>query len=199
MKKFASFLFVILALAFVPTLAPAAMLLTITQSGNDVTLSAQGSLNITGLTTTSSFTSSAGVIVPASGIARPGSSSQVALAYYNTPFNGPSSFGTGSLRFPDSGTGNPFGPAMLGASGVLGVPMGYTSGALLSGSSLYTNSTLSSLGITPGTYIYTFNTGANADTYTITAAVPEPSTWALLGLGTAGAGWVTLRRRRALV
>lgn len=42
------------------------------------------------------------------------------------------------------------------------------------------------------------NTSTGTFTNTISAAVPEPSTWGMLGLGTAGAGVLALRRRRAV-
>lgn len=44
----------------------------------------------------------------------------------------------------------------------------------------------------------TANAGVSAYTLSVSTAVPEPSTWALLGLGVAGTGVVVLRRRRTL-
>ena len=58
------------------------------------------------------------------------------------------------------------------------MPYGYTSGASLTGIATYAG-TFSSLGIAPGTYNYTFNSGVNLDSITINA-VPEPSTWGML-------------------
>ncbi len=60
----------------------------------------------------------------------------------------------------------------------------------------FNGATFATLGFTPGTYTSTWGTGANADALTVTSAVPEPSTWALRGLGVAGLG-LTLRRRAA--
>jgi hypothetical protein len=43
----------------------------------------------------------------------------------------------------------------------------------------WTSATLGSLGVTPGTYTYTWGSGATADSLTVNA-VPEPSTWEML-------------------
>lgn len=78
--------------------------------------------------------------------------------------------------------------------------MGYVSGTALLAKNTYSGQTISSLGLTLGTYVYTAGSAADADTITLQinpASVPEPSTLisgglaALLGLGYA---W---RRRRA--
>ena len=78
------------------------------------------------------------------------------------------------------------------------VDVDYVSGTTTSDLSTFVNQTFATLGFTPGTYTYTLPGG---DTLVVTGAtpvVPEPSTWALLGVGVAGLGVVTLRRRRAV-
>lgn len=80
------------------------------------------------------------------------------------------------------------------------VPYGYTSKTDFGTSSATYNGTFAQIGLIAGTYIYTWGSGADADSMTvnigpIASAVPEPSTWAMLlvGFGLIGA---TARYRR---
>jgi hypothetical protein len=85
----------------------------------------------------------------------------------------------------------------------LDVPAGYISGGLLSGSSTFDNTTIASLGFTPGTYVFSWNSsvdsyvvGPAADdsiTIQVGSAVPEPSTWAMMLIGFAGLGFAGYR------
>jgi LPXTG-motif cell wall-anchored protein len=74
-------------------------------------------------------------------------------------------------------------------------------GAHLSATDTYAGRTLGSLGLTPGIYKYTWGIGAHADSVAVQigpAAVPEPSTLTLGGLGAlSGGGYWYRRRRRA--
>ena len=75
------------------------------------------------------------------------------------------------------------------------VPAGYISGATLADTGTFAGKTFATLGFTPGTYTFGLPSG---DSLVVTSnVVPEPSTWALLGLGVVGLGVATRRQRRA--
>jgi hypothetical protein len=113
-----------------------------------------------------------------------------------TGFSGPTSFGSGGLTFASSNGGNAVGISG-GGGGILFVPQGYVSGTSLSATSTYAGATLLSLGVTPGTYTWTWGTGVHADSFMINAGVggvPDAgSTLPLLGF--ASLGLVALRRK----
>jgi PEP-CTERM motif len=97
---------------------------------------------------------------------------------------GPSSFGSrDSIITADSSSGDFVG---LNASGALDVPTGYVSGSPLADTATWNNQTLSSLGVTPGIYEWTWGNGADQNYTLQIGEVPEPATWgagALLALG----------------
>ena len=94
------------------------------------------------------------------------------------------------LTFADSASGDLFG--LNGADAELGVPSGYVSDTFISGSAIFTNATFASLGLTPGVRA----PGTYGDTVTINIGVPEPSTWAMMGIGFAGLAYTGARRSR---
>lgn len=100
------------------------------------------------------------------------------------------SFASGSTLVFD-GTG-----ADLGFPG-LWVPTGYASGASLANSTTWDSATFASIGVTPGTYVWTW--GSNADqSFTLVAMVPEPAAIGMFGFGVLLIGaFVGLRRRVA--
>ncbi len=60
--------------------------------------------------------------------------------------------------------------------------------------------TFSSLGLTPGTYIWTWGSGADADSFTMNigvSSVPEPASLMMLGTGSLAILGFARRRRRA--
>lgn len=74
------------------------------------------------------------------------------------------------------------------------VPTGYESGDPLSGSAIFAGESFASLGIMPGTYMWTWFTTTGKDSYTL-QVVPEPSTLAIASLGVMLLAMVRWRQR----
>ena len=145
---------------------------TIQDSGTNLVVTGSGSIDLTGLSVASSG-GARPVIEPSTGRLGIGSLNLDPVFFY-AGFIGPASFGSGGLRFPaDSGSGDKVG--IDNEIGFLFVPFGYTSGAFLSSTSTFNNTSLSSLGIIPGIYTWTWGTGTNADSFNIYAGVPVPN------------------------
>jgi hypothetical protein len=123
-----------------------------------------------------------------------GSTSQVVDLY--TGFSGPTSWSSS----PAFGSGTSVGSAfsIYGLGGDLFLPHGYVSGSQLNNVATFSNETIEDLGLIPGsTFTYTFGNGADADSVVFeVAAVPEPSTWAMMILGFAGIGFAAYRKRK---
>ncbi len=110
-------------------------------------------------------------------------------------FSGPTSFGILGLITASSGSRDRIGIDQ--DSGELFVPAGYVSGSTLSSTATWDNKTFTSLGVAPGTYVWTWGGGDNADKFTLQigpAAVPEPAGLLLLPLGVVGV--LAARRHR---
>jgi hypothetical protein len=75
----------------------------------------------------------------------------------------PITFGTGG-NGTTSNTGSTFGILLGGSEPLLYVPSGYISNTTINGSSIYDNQTISGMGLTPGTYTWSWGTGANTST-----------------------------------
>jgi hypothetical protein len=120
--------------------------------------------------------------------------------YSGGGFSGPSNFGPGpdDFHLPTLGSGNRFGLDGF----TLSVPDGYVSGSPLANAiNTYAGATYASLGVTPGTYVWSWGSGAHADSLTLQinpaqTAVPEPASMTLLALGLAGLGARRWRQRR---
>ena len=194
------------ALALVFTIlngpANAAVTIDIFQSGGNVVSEGSGTIDLTGLTL-SSTTTDEGAVLPSIGVATVGAGT---AGRYTGP-TGPASFGTGLLTHQTSGSGPLFGIDASGfANPLLYLPSGYTSGTALSGTSVFDGQTIGSLGLTPGTYVYTWGgatvgatvLGDDSLTVHIGPTIPEPSTWAMMALGFGLLGGAGYWRRRSV-
>jgi len=144
--------------------------MTLQERGNDVVLTASGTLNLTALTIDPELRAVTGLnpngfpIGPTAVAGPPAGLGGPFRDAYHGAINGPESFGSGSFSFPTGGSG---GPAGIGTSTGFGaavlVPLDYQSGETLTGSSTFANSTLKSLGVRTGTYTWTWGRGADQD------------------------------------
>lgn len=127
--------------------------------------------------------------------------------YFGT-ISGPTSFGSGGNIFASSGTSTApgsSGAGVNGSTGLLLVPGGYFAGDPFTVSSTWNNTTISGLGLTSGTYTWTWGSGANADSLQVVipggiTAVPEPSTLISAGMAVLlGLGYKLGRRRKVKI
>jgi hypothetical protein len=148
--------------------AQAGYVVTLQQVGPNVVATGSGAIDLRGLTFDQSGSQDPGMIPHgfnfAVGIATgPLSSSIDSYA----GLSGPTSFGYNgfSEEFASSGSGD-----MVGMSSgcyirrcfsQLTVPKGYVSGKALSDTAIYSGKTFATLGVTPGTYVWTWGTNAN--------------------------------------
>ncbi len=196
----------LLLLACAATLAAAhahaALTLQLEQVGDDVVLTGSGSLNVLALTLDEQSAVGSG-LNPHFGVAQVGTVEDFGnLVDTYLGATGPSSFGNDTdlnFKFADIGTGDAVGisGAGLGSGTEIRVPADYVSGDLLFGTATFDSATFASLGFTPGTYTYTWGSGLNADSLTVTSVVPEPSTWALMTVGAGLLAFGVARRRHA--
>jgi hypothetical protein len=166
----------------------AAYIATLEQVGSNVVATGTGTIDLTGLSFNQSVDEPASMS-PVVGYIVTGPAPMTAtLSDLYTGFAGPTSFGSKGATFASSGSGDVVG--IDPPDNFLVVPHGYVSGAL-SDTSTYDNQTLSSLGVTPGTYVWTWGSGASDDSFTLEigaapAPVPEPASLSLLGAGLIG-------------
>jgi hypothetical protein len=167
--------------------------ITALQLGPDLVFSYSGSVDLTGAPLPSGAGSSA-FINPGAPALSFTSYAAGAVDTYLLPSPPPAFpvFGTLGAHFPTSNTGGILRLSGASTPHELSLPDGYVSNSLISGSMTFSGSSFTSLGLTPGSYVWDLTfTGGPSQKATITI-VPEPSTFALLGL----AGLGLLRRQR---
>jgi hypothetical protein len=185
--------------------AVADLTFTATEEGNNVVVTGVGTLNTDGLTNAGSLNES-GFMQPDFSQLLVGSPTSTGAEQFDA-FNatGPTSFGSGDVDTPDTGTGQTFGFTIAPDKGggyfmPLFVPSTYHSGDDLTGSSTYNNSTFDTLGITPGTYQWTWGSGDTAQTITLQiGSAPEPSSAVVAVVGSVAFiayGWSRHRREQ---
>lgn len=194
--------------------ANAAFTVTYTQGTDGVTATGVGTLKTTGLSRDSGFDS----FGPLNPFIQPALRTQIVggngFQSYDLTLTGliPSAWGSGGQTNATQATG---GGVYFNDNGgtsfaILGAPIGYTSGSAISNSAFYGAQTFASMGLTLGSYVYNYGSGANADTFSlivssiptvvptppVTGAVPEPATWAMMILGMGMAGAMMRRRQK---
>jgi len=169
----------------------AAYVLNINQSAGNVVASGTGSLNLAALTL--QFSSA---VQPGVQIANPGINIVTIGSAGNANFfglvTGPSSFASGApgTTLASSASGSVASVFAQAGNSSVGVPSGYVSGTTITGTATWNATTLAALGLTPGTYVYTWGSGGTADSLTLNIStnpppVPIPSTVLLAAIGLA--------------
>ena len=174
-----------------------AFTITLEQMGANVVANGSGAINLSGLGSPSLYTPGSTGLWASNGFIETGAPPTF-LDGYQGFTGGPTSFGSGGFNVANTFSGDFVGiwgePTFYGAP-TLWVPNGYVSGAALSDSMTFFNSTIASLGLTPGTYVWSWGDGRDQNfTLIIRGSVPDGGSTVCL-LGCALLGVVSLRRR----
>jgi hypothetical protein len=176
---------------------------TFEQMGLDVVATGSGNIDLTGLTLSPIHPKLTAGINPPEAVVNLNSGTS---DLYTGTFSGPPGGVSGPGFGPGTGFPGPlFEPATSGTGNLVSFSLtfssvhvfeGYLSDAPLGTSTdTWDNATFTSLGLTSGTYEWTWGTGTDQNfTIVISSAVPEPSTWAMMILGFVGVGFMAHRR-----
>jgi hypothetical protein len=188
--------------------AEAAYVDTIEQVGSDVVATGSGSIDFVDALALYGDELDTSLIDASEGALIIGPTTPTDDAYYSGIAGPAIAFGAGGEFFADSGVGAIVGLGTFDetSGGVVAVPLDYVSGAALGTSTAtFAGETIAGLGLTPGSYQWSWGSGPTADTFTLDivgpvvgASVPEPATWAMTLLGLAGLMALRTRARSGL-
>ena len=194
--------FATIAIAIVCTLsiqpARAGYIVTLQRIGPDVVANGSGAIDLTGTFFAGPGTNFSAHVSPIVGIIFTGPTTGTNVDIYGSrSWTGPTTFGSAGFKFASSGGGDIAG--IDGQFEALYLPSGYVSGTALSDTATYHNQSLSTLGVTPGTYVWTWGAGADQNfTLKTLAGVPDSgSTFSLLSLSLASLFGVRRFRSRS--
>jgi hypothetical protein len=181
-------------------------LVTIQQVGSNVVATGSGNIDLTGLQLFQSGVGFVDVIDATHGLIDL-STLTTGGSVFNGTISGPTNFGpgTGGFTFASSSSGPIVGFDATDAPPInrdLRIASGYVSDSALGTSTdTFAMQTLASLGLTPGTYQWTWGTGAD-QSFTIqiigtVSSVPLPAALPLFATGLIGLGLLGWRRKKA--
>lgn len=163
--------------------AQATYIVTLEQVGSNVVATGGGAIDLTGLFFSNQLSPVFPALDPNHGEITTGQPGSPVDLY--TGFTGPTTFGSESGTLATGGSGDfvgIVGKGFFGGAPLFFVPQGYVSGTPLSDSATYNNATFNSLGVTPGSYVWTWGTGPDQK-FTLDAVGPAvPDTGSTLGL-----------------
>jgi hypothetical protein len=186
---------VTIASAVTAVTAQASYIVNATEIGGDVVFTGSGSLDLTSW----NFQANAGRgawVQPDNSFGVGGPAAADYSRGIDTNFAGPATIGPG-IQFISAAsvTGDFTGLGFTGST--LIVPRDYVSEQQTAGSATFSGRTFNTLGITPGSYQWTWGSGATADSLTLNVgAVPVPAAVWLFGSGLLGLVGVARRKAR---
>jgi hypothetical protein len=137
---------------------------TVSQQGPDVVWNGSGKFNLGALSFVGNPNIGAGY---QSNMAIWAIGPNVTIDQYQGTITYPTSFGTGGTPVTTT-SGSTFGILPGGSGRTLYVPSGYTSNTVISGTATYANNTIAGMGLSGGTYTWSWGSGGNASTLVMT-------------------------------